>query len=141
MFPSLLGAPVAAAAGYLAAAETDPTADPLGAIGKEGVLGALAALLIWFAFRAYKRESERADREAEKNDRLNETIQEKYVPALEAATGALRDQGASTAALNQLLADLRSEVHRLRYERPPDEPDPPPRRRAPAKKATTRRTR
>lgn len=140
MFPTLLGAPAAAAAGYLAA-ETTTTSDPLSAIGKEGVLGALAALLIWFAFRAYKRESDRADREAEKNDRLNATIQEKYVPALEAATGALRDQGAATATSNQLLSDLRSEVHRLRYEREPEPDDPPPRRRAPAKKATTRRTR
>lgn len=76
----------------------DPVSlDPLAAYG---VVGMLAAIGLWFMYRAYNREVTKHDegeaeckREREvwiaKTDALNQLIRDKYVPALEASTAAV----------------------------------------------------
>lgn len=76
----------------------DPAADSVtgGAIdfsvfAQYGVLGIIAAMLIWFARGAHQRERDRADRMEEENKRLNTLIVERVIPALESATRAIEE--------------------------------------------------
>lgn len=48
-----------------------------------GPLGVISAALLWFAWRVYKRETERADRWEVKYQELEQLIRDEYVPALE----------------------------------------------------------
>lgn len=64
-----------------------------------GVLGILVALLFWFGFKQVQREQKRSDDLQAENLRLNQTIQDKVIPALVSATQAL--QG-SAAILQQI---------------------------------------
>lgn len=75
-----------------------------------GVLGAFAVLLVLFARTAYKRETDRSDRLESENTRLNQSIQEKVIPALVEATTAL-EQAA------QLIHDMERDLGRRRGER------------------------
>lgn len=131
--PTLVAVAFGGGVGGALAAATSP---PPGAQGWSdyGVLGGLAILLIAFARTAYKRESDGRDAAEAKYERQNAAIQDRYLPALEGAVAALRDQAAATQVSNQLaddlrdlLADLRREMSRLHYGAPADDPDPPPR--------------
>ena len=81
---------------------------PIAELGQYGIAGVIGSIFLWFGWNVYKRERDRADKNEAEIKRLNEVIQEKYVPSLEAAASALSES-------NVLLAQLR---------------DPPPRRRS-----------
>ncbi len=53
-----------------------------------GVLGVIAALLIFFARGAHQRERDRADRMEAENKRLNELILDRVIPTLMSAARA-----------------------------------------------------
>lgn len=92
-----------------AEAAADPTAIDL---AQYGAIGTLCALLVAFAFRAWKRETERADRLEAENGRLHGDIQEKAIPALLA----------SATALTEVTELLRDQQRARRYDhdaRPP----------------------
>lgn len=63
----------------------------LAVLGQYGVLGVFAVLLVWFAKFMIARETARADRLEAEVVRLNNTIQEKVIPALMSATGAVEE--------------------------------------------------
>lgn len=66
-----------------------------------GVLGLIAAMLIWFARGAHQRERDRADRMEAENRRLNELILDRVIPALTSATRAVEDSGNQLTALQR----------------------------------------
>lgn len=74
---------------YLAA-QLDGGVD-LAVLTQYGVLGVVAAMLIWFAKGAHQRERERADRMEAENKRLNELILDRVIPALTSATRAAEE--------------------------------------------------
>lgn len=65
--------------------------DTVNLLSNYGAIGIILSLLIFFARAAYKRETDRGDRLEQEVLRLNSLIQEKYVPALAAATTALTE--------------------------------------------------
>lgn len=67
-------------------ASVDATAPDLNAFAQYGVLGIIAALLIWFAKGAHQRERDRADRMEAENRRLYQLFLDQVVPALTSAT-------------------------------------------------------
>lgn len=75
-------------AGQLAAAGG---VDIVDVFAQYGILGLGFLGLALFARGAYKRESDRADRLEEKNDKLNGLILEKIIPLLESATRSNED--------------------------------------------------
>lgn len=86
----------------LLAAEDGPN---WAALGQYGALGFFAGLLVVFARFMINRETTRADRLEAEVLRLNNTIQEKVIPALLSATGAVEQ---STEMLRDLQRDMRS---------------------------------
>lgn len=81
-----------------------PAADPTGSLditlfAQYGILGIVAAMLIWFAKGAHQRERDRADRIEEENKRLNMLILDRVIPALTSATRAAEE---STELLNSI---------------------------------------
>jgi hypothetical protein len=58
-----------------------------------GVLGIIAAILIWFARGAHQRERDRADRMEAEYRRLNELVLDRIIPALTSATRAIEESG------------------------------------------------
>jgi len=85
-------------------------------LAQYGVLGVFATLLVWFAKFMISRETARADRLESEVVRLNSVIQEKVIPALMSATGAVEE---STEMLRDLQRDLRDGYPRRRAN--PDE--------------------
>lgn len=74
----------------LAAVETTGgTGTALETIAQNGILGALVVLLGVFAYRAYRREVERADRLEAENGRLRDGIETKVVPLVERALAVI----------------------------------------------------
>lgn len=71
-------------------AQTDGGVD-LTVFAQYGVLGVIAAMLIWFAKGAHQRERDRADRMEAENKRLNELILDRVIPALTSATRAAEE--------------------------------------------------
>lgn len=63
--------------------------DAVGTWGQYGVLGLVAAGLIWFAKGAHQREKDRSDRLEQENQRLNNLIADRVIPVLTTATQAL----------------------------------------------------
>lgn len=63
----------------------------LAVLTQYGVLGVIAAMLIWFAKGAHQRERDRADRMEAENKRLNELILDRVIPALTSATRAAEE--------------------------------------------------
>jgi hypothetical protein len=74
---------------WLAAADTGSL--DLTVFAQYGVLGIVAAMLVWFAKGAHQRERDRADRMEEKNERLQSLILERVIPALSSATHAIEE--------------------------------------------------
>lgn len=99
----------------LAMVLAEATAFDPATIGQYGVLGIATYLLGRFALGAYNREKERADANAAEVARLNQLIQDKYVPALEASRNALEST-----------TEVLTEVQRQIYEAK----KPAPRRKA-----------
>ncbi len=75
----------------IAAAETAEPGSPTAALVQYGVLGIIVAALGPFAYLAYKREAARADRLEARLEELNRINVEKIIPAIVAATDAVRD--------------------------------------------------
>ncbi len=73
----------------IAAAEELPAG--VGGLVQYGALGIICFAGIWFAYRAWKREVERSDALAEDNRKLNAAIQDRIVPVVESAIGAIRE--------------------------------------------------
>ena len=95
------------------AAETTDSAG-FGILLQYGVLGVFATLLVIFARISYRREIDRADRLEKEVVRLNSTIQDKVIPALESATRAIEQ---STLLLLDMQREREREaVIRLRAE-------------------------
>jgi hypothetical protein len=69
---------------------------PLSGFAQYGFSGLILSVALWFFWAVYKRERDRADSNATEIKRLNDLIQDKYVPSLERATVALKE---STDAL------------------------------------------
>lgn len=78
-------------AGWFADTPAVQVSPPYDQFVQYGALGAFCLILVWFAKTAYKREIERSDRLEDEVKRLNSLIQDKQVPALEAATRAVED--------------------------------------------------
>jgi hypothetical protein len=90
--------------GYLllpALLAADPSVDYLGTFTQYGVLGVIAAMLIWFAKGAHQRERERADRMEEENRRLNTLILDRVIPALTSATRAAEESAELLSAMQR----------------------------------------
>ena len=77
----------------------DPGSIDLTVFAQYGVLGIIAALLIFFAKGAHQRERDRADRLEAENKRLNELILDRVIPALTTAARAAEE---STELLNAI---------------------------------------
>jgi hypothetical protein len=98
----------------LLTATEDAGGPNLAVLGQYGVLGVFAILLVWFAKFMINRETARADRLEAEVVRLNNTIQEKVIPALMSATGAVEE---STEMLRDMQRDFRDGYPR-RHTRP-----------------------
>ena len=72
-------------------AETGSSDIPLSGLGQLGAAGAVLSIALWFFWQVYKRERDRADANEAEIKRLNQVIQDRYVPALEAAATALAE--------------------------------------------------
>lgn len=66
-----------------------------------GILGIIAAMLIFFARGAHQRERDRADRMEAENRRLNELILDRVIPALTSATKAAEESAELLAAMQR----------------------------------------
>lgn len=73
------------------AADAEGLGIDLTVFAQYGVLGIIAAMLIWFAKGAHQRERDRADRMEAENKRLHELILDRVIPALTSATKAAED--------------------------------------------------
>ena len=81
-------------------------ADTAGAIditvfAQYGILGIIAAILIWFARGAHQRERERADRLEAEVQRLHMLMLDRVIPALTSATNAAEESTALLAAMQR----------------------------------------
>ncbi len=85
-----------------------------------GVLGIVAAMLIWFARGAHQRERDRADRMEAENKRLHELILDRVIPALTSATQAAEE---STELLRAMQRERELAV--LVQQLPPPPSTPP----------------
>ncbi len=72
-----------------AADAPDGVASAAQSIAQTGVLGALVVLLGAFAYRAYRREVDRADRLEAENSRLRDGIETRVVPLVERALAVI----------------------------------------------------
>lgn len=82
-------------------AAADAGAVDLTIFAQYGVLGIIAAMLIWFAKGAHQRERERADRMEAENKRLNELILDRVIPALTSASRAAEESAELLNALQR----------------------------------------
>lgn len=98
---------------YTAAAATGDVAGSLDTIAQTGVLGALVALLLVFAYRAYRREVDRADRLEAENSKLRDGIESRVVPLVERAL----------TVLEAARVDRRGDRYTDRRYRGPEDPD------------------
>ena len=102
----------------LAAPDPGSTFD-LAVFAQYGVLGIIAAMLIWFARGAHQRERDRADRLEQENHRLHELIVDRVIPALTSATRAAEESTELLAAMQR-----ERELTALINQRKPDSGSP-----------------
>ncbi len=102
----------------LAAADVATESGGLDLLTQYGVLGIGLAVLGVFARAAYKREVDRSDRLEAEVFRLHAAIQDRHIPALEAAAHALEDATLALQAIQQ-----RQDVDRAVAERDRDRRD------------------
>lgn len=75
---------------------------PLAGLGQLGAVGAVLTIFLAFGWIVYKRERDRADKNEAEIARLNQLIQDRYVPSLESASRALAESSeALTLSRNQ----------------------------------------
>lgn len=103
--------------GYAAVLAASSGSSDLSVLGQYGVLGVFAAMLVVFARVSYKRETDRADRLEQDNKRLNETIQDRVIPALLSATRAVEESGELLNAMQREREVATSRRH-AREDRP-----------------------
>lgn len=84
---------------------SEPSSPPLdlAPFASTGVVGALAASGLWFAYRAYQREAARADR-------LEAIITDKVIPTLADSTHAIKE-------VTQVVRDIQREQEHERIRR------------------------
>ncbi len=63
----------------------------VGGLVQYGALGIICFGALWFAYQAWRREVERSTELAQDNRRLNEAIQDRIVPVVESAIGAIKE--------------------------------------------------
>lgn len=73
-----------------------------------GVAGAILTILLMFGKQVLKRESDRADANAAEVQRLNLSIQEKYIPSLLDSQRALQESNKVLVEVKDSLAALRA---------------------------------
>ncbi len=78
-----------------------------------GVVGVIAAMLLWFAKGAHQRERDRGDRLEAELQRLHEVMMERVIPALSAATRTAEESAALLASM-QRERELKQIVNRQR---------------------------
>lgn len=78
---------------------TSTTGDVAAIFLQFGVLGAFALVSLWFFLRVYKREGERADREAMARYELEREVRDKVIPVLTEFTRAAAELVALVARL------------------------------------------
>lgn len=83
------------------AADAGGGALDLAVFAQYGVLGIIAAVLIFFARGAHQREQQRADRMEAENRRLNEVILDRVIPALTSATRAAEEAAELLSAMQR----------------------------------------
>ncbi len=66
-----------------------------------GILGVIAAMLIWFARGAHQRERDRADRLEAEVQRLHALMLDRVIPALTSATNAAEESAALLGAMQR----------------------------------------
>lgn len=66
-----------------------------------GILGVIAAMLIWFARGAHQRERDRADRLEAEVQRLHTLMLDRVIPALTSATNAAEESAALLQAMQR----------------------------------------
>lgn len=86
-------------------------------LGQLGVAGAILSLFLVFANQVLKRERERADKNEAEVNRLNLSIQEKYIPSMIDGQEALRESNKVMGEMKDLVAELRAELKRKRPPR------------------------
>jgi len=92
------------------AASSDGGDQLLTGLGQLGVAGAILALFLTFGNQVLKRERERADANAAEVNRLNLSIQEKYIPSMISAQEALGESNKVMGEMKDLVDDLRVEL-------------------------------
>lgn len=83
------------------AAPIDPGTIDITVFAQYGILGVIAAMLIWFARGAHQRERDRADRLEEENRRLNNLLLDRVIPALTSATRAAEESAELMSAIQR----------------------------------------
>lgn len=94
---------------FAAEGGTDPL---LTGLGQLGVSGAILSLLLVFGKQQIKRESDRADANAAEVQRLNTSIQEKYIPSLLDGQRALAESNKVLGEVKDSLAELRASANK-----------------------------
>lgn len=80
-----------------------------------GVLGVIAAILIWFAKGAHQRERDRGDRLEAEVQRLHELMLERVIPAMTSASKAAEE---SAALLLSMQRDREIQLLQQQRQRP-----------------------
>ena len=83
-------------------------------LGQLGVAGAILGLLLTFGNQVLKRERDRADKNEAEINRLNQSIQEKYIPSMIAGQEALSESNKVMSEMKDLVVELRAELRRKR---------------------------
>jgi len=86
---------------HIIAAPVDPGSIDVTVFAQYGILGIIAAMLIWFAKGAHQRERDRADRLEEENRRLNNLLLDRVIPALMSATRAAEESAELMSAIQR----------------------------------------
>jgi hypothetical protein len=86
---------------WMAAAADGGGGIDIAVFAQYGVLGVIAAILIWFAKGAHQRERDRADRLEAEVQRLHTLMLDRVIPALTSATNAAEESAALIAALQR----------------------------------------
>lgn len=102
----------------LLAADAGGSPIDLTVFAQYGILGVIAAMLIWFAKGAHQRERDRADRLEAEVQRLHTLMLDRVIPALTSATAAAEE----SAALLQQMSRERELSHLVNLRRTTEGP-------------------
>lgn len=88
----------------------------VGILAQYGILGLVCAALFLYSKSAMQRERERADRLEAQNQKLNDSMAERVIPALTSATRAIEESQALLAAMQREREALRQAALLLKRE-------------------------